>query len=88
MGIVNLAEAIKIIRIKIASLEAEKKREIAKIEEKYSKLIREYQIALTTLEELNQACPACGGTGSERYIDASGNYDTRDCPKCNGSGVR
>lgn len=29
------------------------------------------------------ACKACNDTGNERYMDAGGSRDYRDCTKCN-----
>jgi len=85
---VNLAEAINAIRLRLDSLEDSKREEICRIEEKYQRLAERYKMALATLEELNEICPNCHGLGAERYVDASGNYDTRKCPECKGTGLK
>jgi len=84
---VNLTEAIDVIKRKLARLEDCKKREIRQIEEKYQRAVERYKAALAALEELNEACPNCRGSGSERYLDASGNWDMRKCPDCDGTGI-
>jgi len=35
---------------------------------------------------LTHICPSCNGTGQERYTDAAGSGDWRDCKTCNGIG--
>lgn len=85
---VNLTEAINIIRLRLNSLENSKKQEIRKIEERYQRLIDRYKAALEALEELNEVCPNCEGLGTEKYIDASGNHDTRQCNVCGGTGLK
>lgn len=85
---VNLVDSIKLLEQKINRLENEKKQEMQKIEEKYQKLIEKYRIVLETLKELNEVCINCGGAGTEKYIDASGNWDYRICPVCHGTGLK
>lgn len=38
------------------------------------------------LENLPDICPTCKGTGKERYTDAAGDVDERDCLTCRGLG--
>lgn len=38
------------------------------------------------LLSLPEQCPSCSGTGMERYTDAAGDTDTRECLTCKGLG--
>lgn len=49
--------------------------------------IRSLTRQLEKILTLNETCPACRGSGLERYTDAAGSSDTRDCEVCQGLGV-
>ena len=38
------------------------------------------------MQTLPDICPSCKGTGEERYTDAAGSRDWRDCSMCDGVG--
>lgn len=54
---------------------------------------REIEKIDAAIEVLNNAvseyiCPRCQGTGTERYCDAAGDIDGRECTACKGTGIR
>jgi len=57
----------------------ETKEELERLEEEKAKLE-------DTLQNLDVTCPSCGGKGREKYTDAAGDTDTRDCQTCRGLG--
>jgi rubrerythrin len=44
------------------------------------------EVQKQSLAELPDKCPSCGGSGTERYTDAAGDVDERDCLTCRGLG--
>jgi len=64
-------------------------RRIADVEQQIDDLkarledLRRKRALLLSLPEI---CPSCGGTGQERYIDAAGSGDWRECLTCKGLG--
>lgn len=65
----------------------QKKRE--KLEKEIERLERELR-GLDAEEayasQLTELCPSCGGGGEERYTDAAGSGDWRECSACKGWG--
>lgn len=61
--------------------------------EKIRKQIEELKRELSSLDseevyatQLTELCPDCKGKGEERYTDAAGSGDWRDCSTCHGWG--
>lgn len=68
-----------------------------KAQEDADRQIREYDAEIKNIDraisKINDAakdilCPACGGTGNERYTDAAGSMDERACTRCKGTGIK
>ena len=57
------------------------------IEEKQKKIQELEEKEKVMLSGLTVVCPSCGGKKTERYTDAAGSGDTRDCLTCRGYGV-
>lgn len=51
------------------------------------KEIEKNQIVIDFFTNDKYICPSCKGTGEERYCDAAGDMDSRQCSNCNGTGV-
>lgn len=83
---INLLGAIWKIESEIKRLENEKNREIEKINDRYTRKIKQLEIALEVNKELNEVCFKCEGTGQYRFTDAAGDIDEIVCPDCNGTG--
>lgn len=63
--------------------------EIANIEGKIRELQnrkRALEAKKRALAELPETCPSCKGSGKERYTDAAGDSDWRECMTCRGLG--
>ena len=59
--------------------------------------IREYDAEIKNIDraisQINEAvkdilCPACGGSGTTRRMDAAGQMEDWPCPRCKGTGVK
>lgn len=48
--------------------------------------IDELEAKRKLFDKLSTICPSCDGTGQERYMDAAGSRDYRECLTCNGVG--
>lgn len=68
-----------------------------KVQDEADRQIREYDAEIRSIDraisKINDAakdilCPACGGTGNERYTDAAGSMDERACTRCKGTGIK
>ena len=51
-----------------------------------TKEITELEMRRQKLLSLPETCPSCKGTGEERYTDAAGDSDIRECLTCKGLG--
>ncbi len=58
--------------------------EIEENQKKVLSLQKEEEVYMLGLKEI---CPSCNGTKTERYCDAAGDMDDRDCLTCHGLGV-
>ncbi len=58
-----------------------------KIEEMQRELVRWQQEEKRYLSGLTETCPSYKGNKTERYTDAAGSGDYRDCRTCRGLGV-
>ena len=76
---------IGILKVKLDEIEGLRDDALKKVKEEYDPQIFKLGIAI---EHLRLICPTCNGTGSERYCDAAGDMDDRDCVSCKGSGKR
>ena len=89
----NLLNAIELLRDEIKKLEHEAENEI-KHHEKAIEEVNKYilsdvaplKTALRKLKENNTVCEYCKGKREERYTDAAGDTDTRECSMCKGTG--
>lgn len=57
-------------------------KEIERIKRRIKRLEEKKEILLS----LPNICPSCRGSGRERYTDAAGSGDWRDCSTCRGLG--
>ncbi len=68
--------------IRVQNKKAKVREEIEKLQQKLSSLDKEEAYAT----QLTEICPDCKGDGQERYTDAAGSGDWRDCSTCKGWG--
>lgn len=60
-----------------------KEEQVKKLQLEIEELKKEEKMFVSTLTDV---CPSCRGTKKERYTDAAGSMDTRDCKTCKGVG--
>jgi len=48
--------------------------------------VNELEFKKEIISKLKTICPSCKGTGEERYTDAAGSGDWRECSICKGLG--
>lgn len=67
------------------ALEEQHKKEISEISHEINEVVK----ALNCIERYIKPilCSHCDGTGVERYCDAAGDIDERECEYCNGTGI-
>lgn len=61
-------------------------RMITDTKKELEKLEKEKAEIENILRNLDVTCPSCDGKGREKYTDAAGDTDTRDCRTCRGLG--
>jgi len=61
----------------------EKEDQVKKLQSEIERLKKEEKMFISTLTIV---CPTCDGTREERYTDAAGSMDTRECKTCKGYG--
>lgn len=57
------------------------------IQQKQEKILELQRREKALLSSLTETCPSCKGKKTERYCDAAGSMDTRECQTCKGYGV-
>ena len=57
------------------------------IQEKEGKILELQRKEKMLLSGLKETCPSCKGKKTERYCDAAGDMDDRECETCKGHGV-
>ena len=67
---------------RVQNQKAKVREEIEKLQRSLSSLDQEEEYA----RRLTEVCPDCKGRGQERYTDAAGSGDWRDCSTCKGWG--
>ncbi len=89
----NLLNAIELLKEEIKEKESLAEAEIKKHEHAIEQINKQImaetsplKIALKQLKESNTVCEYCKGTRKERYTDAAGDRDTRECAMCKGTG--
>ncbi|KHO63372.1 hypothetical protein THYS13_14970 [Thermoanaerobacter sp. YS13] len=86
----NLLPVIKEIKKKIEELEEEKNERIKEINQQYEERIQRYSNALLVIQELNEACEYCEGTGKilPKDSELEPYYTSQfvNCPVCLGTG--
>ena len=75
----------EILKEKLEEIKGLREDALKKVSDEYDPQIYKLGIAIGHLESI---CPSCNGTGNERYCDAAGDMDDRDCSACNGIGKR
>lgn len=67
------------------ALEEQHNKEICEIQNEINEVVK----ALNCIEKYITPllCSHCKGTGVERYCDAAGDMDERECNFCNGTGI-
>jgi DnaJ-class molecular chaperone len=89
----NLLPAINLLKKQISEKEKQTKQAInghkeiiQQIEKQMISETGPLKVALEELRRSNTVCEYCEGKGLERYTDAAGDTDSRDCRYCNGTG--
>lgn len=77
--------AIELLKNRLEEVKKIKQEALNKINKEYDIEIKDLEKTLNHLESL---CTKCGGAGTERYCDAAGDIDDRECSKCCGTGKR
>ena len=77
--------AVEILNKELEAIKTLRDDALKKIKDEYDPKIYQLGLAIGNLESI---CPSCNGSRTERYCDAAGDMDDRDCSSCKGTGKR
>lgn len=75
--------AIELLKKRLEEVKQKKQAALEKIHNEYDIEIKDLEITINHVETI---CQKCKGSGIERYCDAAGDMDDRECERCGGTG--
>ena len=81
----NLREKQRVLIVIKNKLQENYLKQLSSLNEEIDNIEDTIRMINKTTKEL--ICPKCNGTGEERYCDAAGDMDDRECSLCHGTGI-